>query len=86
MIGFDPVVRVRLGVVERGRDQLIGHGPQRPGPVGHDLDRLAMGAERGGEEPPRLLTCNRTARDGAPSQVSPNGERLTDGTDHRTNR
>jgi hypothetical protein len=27
MVGLDPIVRVLLGVVERGRDQLIDHSP-----------------------------------------------------------
>jgi hypothetical protein len=54
MVAFDPVVRVPLGVVERGRDQLIGHGPQRPGPVGHDFDRLT--ALRSHGEPSEVVT------------------------------
>jgi hypothetical protein len=41
--------------VERGRHELVHDGEERPGPVGHDFDRLAMGAERGDEESPRRL-------------------------------
>jgi hypothetical protein len=46
-------VRVLLGVVKRSRDQLIDDRQQCPGPIGHDLDRSAMIAERDREEPPR---------------------------------
>ena len=53
VIGFDPIVRVLLSVVERARDQLIDHSPQRPGPVGHHLSRFVVVAERRGEEPSR---------------------------------
>jgi hypothetical protein len=51
MVALDAVVRVLLGVVERGWDQLIDRNPQRRGSVGDDLDRLAVGAERRREEP-----------------------------------
>ena len=53
VVGLDPIVRVLLGVVERGRHELIDDGEERPGPIGHDLGRLAMGAERRREEPSR---------------------------------
>ena len=51
VVAFDAVVRVLLGVVERGGHESFDRGPQRRSPVGHDLDRLAMRAERSGEEP-----------------------------------
>jgi hypothetical protein len=53
VVGFDPVVRVLLGVVKRGRDQLIDGREEGPGPIGDDLDRLAMGAKRRREESSR---------------------------------
>jgi len=55
MVGLDPIVRVLLGVLKRARDQLIDDGEERPGPVGHDLGRLAVSAERRREEPSRSL-------------------------------
>jgi hypothetical protein len=53
VVGFDPIVRVLLSVVKRGRDQLLDHRAQGRGPVGHDLDRLTMSTQRGLEEPTR---------------------------------
>jgi hypothetical protein len=53
MVGFDPIVRILLGVVKRGRDQLIDHRALRGRTVGHDLDRFTVSAERGLEEPSR---------------------------------
>jgi hypothetical protein len=53
MVGFDPIVRVLLGVVERGRHELLNDREQGPGPVGHDLSRFVVVAERSGEEPSR---------------------------------
>jgi hypothetical protein len=52
MVGFDPIVRVLLSVVQRGRDQFLDHRAERRRAVGHDLDRLTMSAKRGLEEPP----------------------------------
>jgi hypothetical protein len=51
MVGFDPIVRVPRRVVERGGHELVNDRQQAPGPVCHDLDRLAMLAERRREEP-----------------------------------
>ena len=42
VVGFDPVVRVLRGVVERGRQQLLHDREERPSPVGHYLNRLPM--------------------------------------------
>ena len=53
VVSFDPVVRVLLGVVEHARDQLLDGRAERRGSIGHDLDRFAMGTERGVEEPTR---------------------------------
>ena len=55
VVGFDPVVRVLLGVVKRAWHELIDGREEGPGPVGDDLGRLAMGAKRACEEPPRSL-------------------------------
>jgi hypothetical protein len=46
MVRLNPIVRVLVGVVERARHELIDDGEERPGPVGHDLGRLAIVAER----------------------------------------
>jgi hypothetical protein len=51
VVGFDPIVRVLVGVVERRRDELIDHRPERPGPVRHDFGRIAMRAKRRRKEP-----------------------------------
>ncbi len=51
MIAFDAVVGVLLRVVKRGWHETFDRSPQRWGPVGHDFDRLTMGAECPGEEP-----------------------------------
>ena len=51
MVGFDPIVRILLGVVERVRHELLDHRAQRRCPVGHDLDRFAVSTERDLEEP-----------------------------------
>ena len=59
MVCLDSIVRVLLGVVERARQELIDDGDERPGPVGHDLGRLAMVAERRREEPARSLESRR---------------------------
>jgi hypothetical protein len=53
VVGFDPIVRVLLGVVERRRDELIDHRPEGPGPIGHDFGRIATRAKRRREEPSR---------------------------------
>jgi len=50
MISFDSVVRVLSGVVKCGWQELRNDPDQSVGPVGGDLDRLAMGADRIGEE------------------------------------
>lgn len=50
MVGLDPIVRVPLRVVERGRDELIDDGEERPGPIGHHFGRDAVTGERGGKE------------------------------------
>jgi hypothetical protein len=55
MVGFNSIVRVLVGVVERAWHELIDDGEKRPGSVGHDLGRLAVSAERRREEPPRGL-------------------------------
>jgi hypothetical protein len=52
---LDPIVRVLLGVVQHARHEFIDPSPSRPGPVGHDLDRLAVRAKRRREEPRRGL-------------------------------
>jgi hypothetical protein len=52
VIGLDPVVRVLLGVVEGGWDELIDDGAQRPGPIGDHLGRLAVSTQGRHEEPP----------------------------------
>jgi hypothetical protein len=49
-VGFDPIVRVLLGVVERGRYEFLNDREEGPGPVGHDLSRFVVVAERGREE------------------------------------
>ena len=46
VVGYDPIVRVLVGVVERGRHQLINDLQQCPRPIGHDLSRIAMIAQR----------------------------------------
>src|SRR4051812_40901495 len=51
VVGFDPIVRVLAGVVRRPGYQFIDHSAQRWRPVGHDLRRLAVRAERRREEP-----------------------------------
>jgi hypothetical protein len=53
MVGFDPVVRILLGVMAHGGHELLDHRAQRWGAVGHDLDRVTMSAKRGFEEPAR---------------------------------
>src|SRR5450759_900674 len=53
VVGFDPIVRVLLRVVKRGRHELLDHRAERRSSVGHDLDRRAMSTERGFEEPTR---------------------------------
>jgi hypothetical protein len=55
VVGFDLVVRVLLGVVERRRDELIDNRPERPGSVRHNFGRLAMRAKRRREEPSRRV-------------------------------
>jgi len=42
-----------LGVVKRGGHELLDDRAQCRGAVGHDLDRFAVCAERGLEEPSR---------------------------------
>src|SRR5215211_2950221 len=49
------IVRVLLGGVEHARHELINDGEEGPGPVGHDLSRLAVSAQRRREEPSRSL-------------------------------
>jgi hypothetical protein len=44
------IVRILLGVVERGGDELLDHQAQGRRAVGYDLDRLTVSAERGLEE------------------------------------
>ncbi len=44
MVALDAVVRVLLGVLERGRQALVNDREERPRPIGHNLDRLAIGA------------------------------------------
>lgn len=56
MVRFDSIVRVPLGVVERGRNQLIDDPQQGPRPIGHNLDRLAVNAKRRREEPSRSVS------------------------------
>jgi hypothetical protein len=51
VVGFDPIVRILLGVVERVRHELLDHRAQRRSPVGHDLDRFAVSTKRRLEEP-----------------------------------
>jgi hypothetical protein len=53
MIRFDPIVRVLLHVVKRARHELTDNSQQARRPIGHDLNRLAMPAERSREEPSR---------------------------------
>jgi hypothetical protein len=53
MVGFDLIIRVLLGVVERGRHELVNDREQGPGSIGHDLRRLTVSAERRREEPSR---------------------------------
>jgi hypothetical protein len=55
VVGFDPIVRVLLGVVERRWDELIDCRPERPGSVRHDFGRLTMRAKRRREEPSRRV-------------------------------
>ena len=51
MVAFDAVVRVLRGVVKGRGHQPFDSGPKCWGPIGHDLDRLTMRAERSTEEP-----------------------------------
>ncbi len=55
VVDFDPIVRVLLSVVERGRHQLIHDGEECPGPIGHYFRRLTVRAERSREEPSRSV-------------------------------
>ena len=42
VIALDPIVRILVGVVERGRDQVIERGTERRRAVGDDLDRRTV--------------------------------------------
>jgi hypothetical protein len=53
VVGFDPIVRVLLGVVKRGWDQFHDHRAQCRRAVGDNLDRFAMSAESDFEEASR---------------------------------
>jgi hypothetical protein len=60
MVGLNPIVRVLLGVVERGGDELIDHGGQRPRPIGDHLGRLDVSTQGRHEEPPSGLWVPKT--------------------------
>ena len=51
VVAFDAVVRILLSVMKRAWDEVFDRGPQRGGPIGHDLDRLTVQAQRCREEP-----------------------------------
>jgi hypothetical protein len=53
VVGFDPIVRVRLGVVKRARHEFLDDRAQCRGSVGHDFDRLTVITERRLEKPTR---------------------------------
>src|SRR5664280_1414394 len=55
VVSFDSVVGVLGGVMERSRQEFCYHSDQGVGPVSRDLDWLAMGGDRRGEEPCRSL-------------------------------
>ena len=53
VVAFDAVVCVLVRVVERGGHESFDRRSQRRGPIGHDLCRFTVSAQRGREEPPR---------------------------------
>jgi hypothetical protein len=53
MVGFDPIVRVLAGVVERGGDQLLDNSSERPGAVRDHFGRRGVSAQCRQEELPR---------------------------------
>jgi hypothetical protein len=53
VVGFDPIVRVLLGVVERGRHEVLDRRAQRRRAVDHDLHGRTVSTECGLEEPAR---------------------------------
>ena len=50
VVAFNPVVRILVSVVKCGWHEAVDRRPQRWGPVGHDFDRLTVGAECRTEE------------------------------------
>jgi hypothetical protein len=55
VVSFDSIVGVLSSVVECGRQELFSDSSQGVGPVGGDLSRPAVGADRSGEEGRRCL-------------------------------
>ena len=51
VVAFDTVAGILLRVVKRAGHEILDRSTQRGRPVGHDLDRLTMGAENSAEEP-----------------------------------